>query len=116
MPSCRKAEEVSYFCQNGAHRWLAMSPKSASLKSRIAAAVQRAKSDVFVPADFTDLGGHDQVLRALRKLVAEGILGKLGYVVYVRLETSFIDGSRVMTCDFGGAVRQTNAQAGGAVR
>jgi len=50
--------------------------------------------------------------RARRKLVAEGILGKLGCGVYVRLETSFIDGSHVMTSDFGGAVRQTLRRLG----
>lgn len=83
-----------------------MARKSQSLKERMAGRIARAKADVFTPADFSDLGGYDQVLRGLRQLVAEGVLCRLGYGVYGRLMVSRIDGSRILTTGFGGAIRQ----------
>ncbi len=40
--------------------------------------------DVFLRADFHDLGGYDQVGRALRGLIRKGRLIKLGYGLYCR--------------------------------
>ena len=44
--------------------------------------------DVFLTREFRDLGGEDQVLRALRELVRDGQLIRLGYGVYGRAEIS----------------------------
>jgi hypothetical protein len=43
---------------------------------------------VFLRADFDDLGGYDQVGRALRGLVRKGLLLKLGYGLYTRAAKS----------------------------
>lgn len=56
---------------------------------------RRQKEDVFLPKEFSDLAGEDQVLRALRRLVAEGRLIRLGYGVYARAARSRLSG-RVM--------------------
>jgi hypothetical protein len=67
-----------------------------TLKQRIRTRVSRTKkTDVFVPRDFVDLSGHDQVLRALRALVKDGTLMRLGYGVYARAARSRLSG-RVM--------------------
>jgi hypothetical protein len=54
------------------------------IETRIAA-----KGDtVFLTREFTDLSGERQVLRALRKLVDDGKLVRLGYGLYGRAEIS----------------------------
>ncbi len=73
-----------------------------TLKQRIQSRVARTKrSDVFLPRDFADLSGEDQVLRALRTLVREGALMRLGYGVYARAMRSRISG-RVMVSSSNG--------------
>ena len=60
-----------------------------TLQERIETRIARKRGeDVFLPREFTDLGGEDQVLRALRRLVREGRLVRLGYGVYGRAMTS----------------------------
>jgi hypothetical protein len=46
----------------------------------------------FLREDFGDLGGYDQVDRALRNLVRKGRLMKAGYGLYVRTRPSLLDG------------------------
>jgi len=58
---------------------------------------------VFLTREFRDLGGEDQVLRALRGLVREGALVRLGYGVYGRAETSQLSG-RPMLAARGGFI------------
>ena len=61
-----------------------------TLRDRIEARIARKRGeDVFLPREFADLGGEDQVLRALRRLTREGRLVRLGYGVYARAITSF---------------------------
>ncbi|MGO8943240.1 MAG: DUF6088 family protein [Syntrophobacteraceae bacterium] len=46
--------------------------------------IARKRGDVFLRADFRDLGGYDQVGRVLRGLVRKGRLLKVGYGIYTR--------------------------------
>ncbi|MGD0959699.1 MAG: hypothetical protein ABSB19_07825, partial [Methylomonas sp.] len=55
-----------------------------TLRERIEARIADKQEDVFLPREFSDLGGEDQVLRALRNLVRAGNLVRLGYGVYGR--------------------------------
>ena len=67
--------------------------KSRTLKQKIEYRMARRTSDdVFLPREFTDLSGEDQVLRALRNLVKEGRLIRLGYGVYARAMRSRLSG------------------------
>jgi hypothetical protein len=67
--------------------------KSRTLKQKIEYRMARRPSDdVFLPREFTDLSGEDQVLRALRMLVKEGRLMRLGYGVYARAMRSRLSG------------------------
>jgi hypothetical protein len=69
-----------------------------TLKQRIETRVSRTKrTDIFLPRDFLDLGGEDQVLRALRSLVRDGNLMRLGYGVYARAMRSRISGRPVIS-------------------
>ena len=67
--------------------------KSRTLKQKIEYRMaRRTHDDVFFPREFTDLSGEDQVLRALRNLVKEGRLIRLGYGVYARARRSQLSG------------------------
>ena len=55
-----------------------------TLETRVEKRIGRKRGDVFLRADFADLGGYDQVGRALRRLVRQGKLLRIGYGLYSR--------------------------------
>jgi hypothetical protein len=67
--------------------------RARTLKERIERRIARTRRhDAFLPRDFADLSGEDQVLRALRGLVRDGTLIRLGYGVYARAKRSRLSG------------------------
>ena len=66
--------------------------KPETLENRIQKRIVRKRGDVFLRADFADLGDYDQVGRALSQLVKQGQLLKLGQGLYTRAKPSLIDG------------------------
>jgi hypothetical protein len=66
-----------------------------TLEQRIADRIARKKGDVFVRADFADLGGYDQVGRGLRNLVKRGKLVRVGYGLYARADVSPLSGKTI---------------------
>jgi hypothetical protein len=86
-----------------------------TLRERIEARIARKKQDdVFLPREFADLGGEDQVLRVLRGLVREGRLVRLGYGVYGRAIPSRLSGEPILYSPNGfiGAARQALTKLG----
>jgi hypothetical protein len=81
------------------------------IEKRIA---RRAGEDVFLPREFRDLGGEDQVLRALRGMVRDGRLVRLGYGVYGRAITSRLSGKPILSSSNGliSAARQALTKLG----
>ena len=67
-----------------------MKPKA--LETRIETRIERKRGDVFVRADFEDLGGYDQVGRSLRTLVRKGRLVRVGQGLYARAVPAPSDG------------------------
>lgn len=61
------------------------------LESRLLRRIDRKRGDVFLRTDFADLGGYDQIGRALRQLVRQGRLLKIGYGLYSRAIKSPFD-------------------------
>ena len=55
-----------------------------TLETRITQRIDRKRADVFLRADFADLGGYDTVGRVLRQLVRQGELLKVGFGLYAR--------------------------------
>jgi hypothetical protein len=49
--------------------------------------IKKSKASVFIPKDFADLSGYDQILRVLRNMVRSGELVKLGQGVYAKSKT-----------------------------
>lgn len=54
--------------------------------------VRRSKRSVFLRSDFTDIADYDQIGRALRTLVRDGSVLKIGYGLYVRARKNRITG------------------------
>src|ERR1700730_4555500 len=69
--------------------------KPETLGSRILKRMERKRGDVFLRADFGDLGGYDQVGRALRKIMREGQLVRVGQGLYARARASITSGEPV---------------------
>jgi hypothetical protein len=84
------------------------------IESRIAWSARKRDDVVFFPREFRDLGGEDQVLRALRNLVREKRLVRLGYGVYGRAIISSLTGAPILYSQNGflGAARQTLTKLG----
>ena len=71
-------------------------PARKPLEKRIAERITRKKDDVFLRRDFEDLGGYDQVGRALRRLTAKGRLVRIGYGLYARAVPSPLTGGTMV--------------------
>ena len=84
------------------------------LRERVKARIARSRDSVFLTREFRDLGGQDQVLRALRQLVQRGELVRLGYGVYGRAIRSSLDGGAMLYSPDGfvGAARQALTKLG----
>lgn len=86
-----------------------------TLRERIETRIARKRGeDVFLPREFRDLGGEDQVLRVLRNLVREKRLVRLGYGVYGRAIVSRLSGDPILYSRNGflGAARQALTKLG----
>lgn len=85
-----------------------------TLRDRVEEAIARRGDDVFLTREFARLGGEDQIIRALRELVREGRLIRLGYGVYARAERSRLTGRPVLTArdGFAGASREALTKLG----
>lgn len=66
--------------------------RSETLEARLQKRIARKRGDVFLRADFDDLGGYDQVGRALNQLTRQGQLVKIGHGLYSRARPSMVDG------------------------
>src|ERR1700678_2573549 len=90
-------------------------PRPKTLRERIEERIARKRrDDVFLPREFRDLGGEDQVLRVLRGLVREKRLVRLGYGVYGRAVVSRLTGEPLLYSPNGflGAARQALTKLG----
>src|SRR5699024_10795566 len=65
-----------------------------TMKQSIARSIKRRKAEVFVRSDFESFGGYDQVGRALRQLVQEGILLRIGQGLYAKATRSPLTGAQ----------------------
>ncbi|OIQ72489.1 hypothetical protein GALL_458840 [mine drainage metagenome] len=66
-----------------------------STQTRIARSIGRSKRDVFVRADFADLGSPSRVTRAISELIKKGKLVRLGYGVYAKAVPSAVTGNPI---------------------
>jgi hypothetical protein len=89
--------------------------KPKTLRSKIEARLARkARDSVFLTREFRDLSGETQVLRALRGLVRDGCLVRLGYGVYGRAASSRLSGRTLLLHPTGlrGAARDALTKLG----
>jgi hypothetical protein len=85
-----------------------------TLREKVAERINRKRDGVFLTREFADLGGEDQVLRALRGLVRDGRLIRLGYGVYGRAILSNLSREPILYNEngFAGAARQALTKLG----
>ncbi len=84
-------------------------PRRQTLRQKIEQRIARkVGEDVFLTREFKKFGGEDQVLRALRSLVDDGQLVRLGYGIYGRARQSSLSGQPVLSSPDGflGVARQ----------
>jgi hypothetical protein len=83
-------------------------PRRKTIREKIEHRITRKPDAVFLTREFSDLGGEDQVLRALRGLVRAGRLVRLGYGVYGRAVRSRLSGRPMLYSPDGfiGAARE----------
>jgi len=88
--------------------------KRRTLLDRVETRIARKRDDAFLTREFADLGGEDQVLRALRSLVRDNRLVRLGYGVYGRATVSRLSGKPILYSQTGfiGAARQALTKLG----
>lgn len=88
--------------------------KRRTLLNRVETRIARKRDDAFLTREFADLGGEDQVLRALRRLVRGNRLVRLGYGVYGRAAVSRLSGKPILYSQTGftGAARQALTKLG----
>jgi hypothetical protein len=64
-----------------------------TLETQVSKRIDRKRGDVFLRADFSDLGGYDQIGRVLRQFVRQGKLLRIGSGLYTRARPSTLDGT-----------------------
>lgn len=64
-----------------------------TLEALVSKRIDRKRRDVFLRADFADLGGYDQVGRVLRQFIRKGRLLRIGSGLYARARRSALDGT-----------------------
>lgn len=85
---------------------------SNTLRSRVAARIAERNQAVFMREDFKDLGGYDQVGRALRHLAKEEKLLKIGYGLYAKTKKSFLTGNTIPVAWLGDLAREALGRLG----
>ncbi|WLG94263.1 DUF6088 family protein [Pseudomonas sp. FP198] len=65
------------------------------IEERIRRSIALRKDDVFLRSEFSKFGSSAQVSRALRHLVASGVLVRLGIGVFAKAKTSVLTGKPI---------------------
>ena len=65
-------------------------PRLATLKDRVQYRIKKSKESVFLVKDFADLSDRNQIMRALRKLIQDNVLIRVGKGVYTKARPSTI--------------------------
>ena len=87
--------------------------KYGTLSYKIAARIGRKKGQIFfLREDFADLGGYDQVGRALRGFARAGKLVKIGYGLYAKAKASALTGEIVPVAPLPDLAKEALARLG----
>lgn len=73
-----------------------------TIAKRVEMRIKRSKRDVFIRDDFSDIGGYDQIGRALRQMCSKELIIKIGYGVYAKARKNRIN-NRLMIAASGGS-------------
>lgn len=85
---------------------------SKTLRFKVAERIAERNQAVFMREDFEDLGGYDQVGRALRQLAKKEKLLKIGYGLYAKTKKSIFDDTMVPVAWLGDLAREALGRLG----
>ncbi len=71
-----------------------------SVEYKVLAIIEQSRSDVLLRSDFAQVGCQTQAALALRKLVDQGQLIKLGYGIYAKAKISEFSGQPIIRKNF----------------
>lgn len=80
--------------------------KRKTLKNRMLLRIRKSKKVAFISSDFFDLSDGDQVGRALRSLVKERLLIKLGRGIFAKTNPSLLGNKTILAKDFPSVARE----------
>ncbi len=63
-----------------------------SLEQKILRRISKKKANILLREDFIDLGGYDQVGRALKNITSKGTIVRIGYGLYAKTKVSALTG------------------------
>ncbi len=69
--------------------------KKEKLETRILIRISKLKTPILLRDDFSDLGGYDQVGRALKRIAEKGQIIRIGYGLYAKAKQSALTGETV---------------------
>ena len=64
-----------------------------NVEDKVRISIAKRAADVFLRSDFSKFGSETQVGRALRKLISDGVIVKLGVGVYAKAKRSVLSGN-----------------------
>ncbi|MFZ4476918.1 MAG: DUF6088 family protein [Saprospiraceae bacterium] len=85
-------ENLCLFCKRRKQKIMI---KANTIAQKVSARIAVEQSPIILRKDLRNLGGDDQVGRALRTLVAKGIIIRIGYGIYARTIQSSLTGERI---------------------
>lgn len=94
MDLCVKAREETLNSANGVS-YAEISMRKLSIKHRMARSIAVRKGEVIMRGDFRSMGSESQISRALKALITEGRIVRLGYGVYAKARPSSLSGKPV---------------------
>lgn len=80
--------------------------KKITLEEKIIVRINKSHSNAFISSDFFDLSDRNQISRALRKLVQNGFIIKLGQGVFAKTKQSPFSEKRILVASFSDIVKE----------
>lgn len=80
--------------------------KKRTLEEKIIVRINKSHSNAFISSDFFDLSDRNQISRALRKLVQNGFIIKLGQGVFAKTKQSPFSEKRILVASFSDIVKE----------
>lgn len=83
-----------------------------SVKERMSRSIARRKGEVIMRSDFKSFGSQSQISRALKELIKEGKIIRLGYGLYAKAQPSCLSGKPIVRVTLAELAQETLEKLG----